>query len=145
MEEADNWGHILHRHLRLLSCVGALLRNRTPFFQQLAPANFSSSSQTNTSHFSQLVICFLTPPCSKSERWELTFPLLSHPLRLLEQKKRERKRKTTTQHTGTYTRHTRHVRRPAWKSRISVAGCNMFLSNMLMCESARSQASKITR
>lgn len=87
--------------------------------------------------FSQLVICFLTPPCSKSGKHASTSLLLSHPLCLLSQEKKEKKRKKPCNQC-------KQAGQTCGRTCVRVYVRNMFLDNMLMCcESACSSENNL--
>lgn len=131
------WRHILHRHLRSLLRWSFTLKS-----DSFLPAPRSSEFllQLPDKYFPLLTACHSFPYTTLLQEREACtdIPFAFTPFALARAKKEEGKRKTT-QHTY----HLSHVRRHAWRSRISVAGCNMFLWNMLMCEFACLQESKI--
>lgn len=143
--------HILHTHLRSLLRWSFTLKSDS--FRP-APRSSEFLLQLPDKHFPLLTTCHLFPyTTSLQERKARTdIPFAFTPFALTRPKKTSKgKEKQPSTHALTrarahmhiHTYHRSHVRTHAWRSHISVAGCNMFLRSMLMCESACLQASKI--
>lgn len=142
---------ILHTRLRSLLRWSFTLKS-----DSFLPAPRSSEFllQPPDKHFPLLTTCHLFPYTTslqeRKARTDIPFAFTPFALaRAKKKKKRAREKKNNPAHTHArahvhiHTYHRSHVRRHAWRSHISVAGCDMFLWSMLMCESACLQASKI--